>query len=101
MKKLKSQYWQSVKFNSDDYLSRQYPHLRSTYFREFSTRQERSFYFLHYIEYKNYFLTIRAARGKNLPDSWDDLPTYVTRYAKSWKHNSRRKHQYYHESDMK
>ncbi len=49
-----------------------------------------SFYFLHVIEYKNYPLKIRVARGAGLPHVWDDFPSYVYKVAKSWKHNSRR-----------
>ena len=66
-------------------------------FKRFSTQQERSFYFMHHIEYKNYPLNIRVARGAGLPYVWDDFPTYVYKVAKSWKHNSRRSHQYYKE----
>ena len=68
--------------------------------KAFSTHQERSFYFLHIIEYKDYPLKIRVARGNGLAQAWDDLPTYVYKVTKSWKHNSKRKHQYYKEHEQ-
>ncbi len=67
MKKLKYQYKQSVHSNPHDYFWQIYPNVRSSMFKEFSTHQERSFYFLHVIEYKNYPLKIRVARGAGLP----------------------------------
>ncbi|SDC76598.1 hypothetical protein SAMN05421749_11325 [Acinetobacter marinus] len=63
-------------------------------FKKFSTHQERSFYFLHRIGYKSYSLNIRVARGTGLAQVWDEFPTYVYKVAKSWKHNSKRAHQY-------
>ena len=101
MKKLKSQYKQSVHSNPHDYFWQIYPNVRSSMFKEFSTHQERSFYFLHVIEYKNYPLKIRVARGAGLRHVWDDFPSYVYKVAKSWKHNSRRQHQYYKEHEQK
>ena len=101
MKKLKSQYKQSVHSNPHDYFWQIYPNVRSSMFKEFSTHQERSFYFLHVIEYKNYPLKIRVARGAGLPHVWDVFPSYVYKVAKSWKHNSRRQHQYYKEHEQK
>ena len=35
-----------------------------------------------------------------LAEAWDDLPAYVYKVAKSWKHNSRRQHQYYKEHEQ-
>ena len=101
MEKLKSQYQQSVKTYPHDYFSKRYPNIRSVYFKKFSTQQERSFYFMHHIEYKNYPLKFRVARGTGLPHVWDDFPTYVYKIAKSWKHNSKRAHQYYKEHEQK
>lgn len=51
----------------------------------------------HLIEYKDYPLKLRVARGSGLPEEWDDLPSSVYKVAKSWKHNSKRKHQYFKE----
>ena len=65
--------------------------------KKLSTQQERSFYFMHHIEYKGYPSKIRVARGAGLPYVWDDYPTYVYKYTKSWKHNSKRPHQHYKE----
>lgn len=100
MKKLKHQYRQSIQSARHDYFWEIYPNVRSSVFKKFSTHQERSFYFLHSIEYKDYPLRLRVARGTGLPHVWDDFPTYVYDVAKSWKHNSKRKNQYYRESDM-
>ena len=97
MKKLKSQYKQSVKINPDDYFGKCFPNIKSVYFKKFSTHQEKSFYSMHCIEYKNYPLKLRIARGPGLAQAWDDLPAYVYKVAKSWKHNSKREHQYYKE----
>lgn len=55
---------------------------------------------MHLIEYKDYPLKLRVARGTALPKELDDLPVYVYKIAKSWKHNSRRRHQY-HKQDIK
>ena len=101
MKKLKSQYYQPVNTNTHDYLSDRYPNVRSAYFKKFSNQQERSFYFMHYIEYKDYPLNLRVARGTGLPHVWDDFSADIYKVAKSWKHNSKRRHQYYKEHEIK
>jgi hypothetical protein len=77
VKNLKYQYQNSIKRNPDDCFSKRYPNIKSLYYKAFSTHQERSFYFLHIIEYKDYPLKIRVARGNGLAQAWDDLPTYV------------------------
>lgn len=69
-------------------------------FKKFSKSQERSFYFLHRIGYKSYSLNIRVARGTGLAQVWNEFPTYVYKVAKSWKHNSKRAHQYYKEHEQ-
>lgn len=51
--------------------------------------------FLHKVEYSEYPLKLRPARGKSLANPWDDYPAYVYDVAKWWKHNSKRRHQYY------
>ena len=63
MKKLKHQYRQSIQSTRHDYFWEIYPNVRSSVFKKFSTHQERSFYFLHSIEYKDYPLRLRVARG--------------------------------------
>lgn len=102
MKKLKSQYKKSLNKQGSRhrYFWKTYPNIRSSVFKKFSTHQERSFYSLHLIEYKDYPLKIRVARGPGLPNALDDLPTSVYDLAKSWKHNSKRKCQYYREHDQ-
>ena len=98
MKKLKSQYQQSVtKPHPNDFFFFFLPNIKSVYHKKFSTQQEKSFYSMHCVEYKNYPLKIRVARGPGLAEAWDDLPAYVYKVAKSWKHNSKRTHQYYKE----
>ncbi|TCM60671.1 hypothetical protein EC844_13110 [Acinetobacter calcoaceticus] len=101
MKKLKYQYRQSIRITHKAYFGLIYPNIKSLYHKKFSTQQERGFYFLHVIEYKGYPLKIRAARGKGLAQVWDDLPASVYSVAKSWKHNSKRKHQYYKQHEQK
>jgi len=95
MKKLKPQYraLRVVSFYERHLLT--YPQLRNAYYKHFSTRQEKSFFYLHRIEYKAYPLKLRAARGKSLADPWDDYPSNADSLAKSWKHNAKRRHQYY------
>lgn len=70
------------------------PFLRNVWFREFSTKQEKAYSLLHQIECAEYGLKIRVRRGKNLPDSWDDLRSSINYGVKGWKRNSKRKHQY-------
>lgn len=72
-----------------------YPNLRSRFHKNFNTHQEKKSYVAHCIEYRDFPLKLRAARGTCLPDAWDDLPVSVIKIAKSWKHNSRRRHQYF------
>ncbi len=38
---------------------------------------------MHLIEYKDYPLKLRIARGTALPEEWDDLLVYVYKVAKS------------------
>lgn len=63
MKKLKYQYRKSIHSTRHDYFWEIYPNVRSSVFKKFSTYQERSFYCLHRIEYKDFPLKLRAARG--------------------------------------
>ena len=95
MKKLKLQYLYPEKDAGAGRSWTYYPFMRSFIFKAFSTRQEKSYYWLHRAEYKDYPLKLRAARGKSLLDPWDDYASCVLDVKKSWKHNSRRKHQYY------
>jgi len=88
MKKLKSQYKKVFLLTGRS--SYWYPNLRSHHHKYFSTYQEKIFYAFHCIEYRDYPLKLRAARGSSLPDPWDDLPALTMKVAKSWKHNSRR-----------
>ncbi|PLR36447.1 hypothetical protein CYR32_08795 [Chimaeribacter coloradensis] len=95
MKKLKSQFKYTKKSTFFGSTHSYFYRLRSHTHKAFSTLQEKSYYSLHRYEYEAYGLKLRAARGKLLPDSWEDLPARIYDVAKSWKHNSKRRHQYY------
>lgn len=96
MKKLKQQYRHSVKRTFwYGFQWENYPSVRSGTHKHFSTKQEKSYYFLHQIECREFPIKLRAKRGKALADPWDDYPSYVYDVAKSWKHNSRRRNQYF------
>ena len=79
------------------YISDGYPFLRCHCFKRFSTKQERSLFLMHELEYeKEYCLKLRRKRSAtNLPTSWDDIYTSVNKTKKSWKHSTKRKKQYY------
>ncbi len=94
MKKLKQQYRSHIKADGN-FIWDVYPCVRSGNHKHFSTKQEKSYFFLHEVEYGEYPIKLRAARGKSLANPWDDYPAYVYDVAKSWKHNSKRRHQYY------
>lgn len=91
MKKLKEQYRNPIKRGRWCV----YPNLRNHCHKKFSTKQETSFYGIHYIEYGVSVVKLRPARGFCLVDSRYDLPTSAPKLAKSWKHNSKRKSQHY------
>ncbi|PXZ07760.1 hypothetical protein DKK70_07940 [Gilliamella apicola] len=97
MLKFKQQYRNNyeITYNEKDKPVRYYPYLRNYIFKCFSTKQEKSAYFLHIIEYKRYKLKIRTSRGKNLPNPYDDYSSNAYKLLKSWKHNSKRKKQYH------
>lgn len=95
MKKLKQQYRNHIIRFDGPFLWNVYPCVRSRTFKRFSTKQEKSYFFLHEVEYREYPIKLRAARGKSLANPWDDYPAYVDKVAKCWKHNSKRRHQYY------
>ncbi len=70
--RLKIQYKYS-KASGDAYCSHVfYPFLRSYVHKKFGPRQEKSFHYLHRIEYKEYFLNLIVARGKQFAEPWDD-----------------------------
>ncbi|MCQ1056449.1 hypothetical protein LRP52_00010 [Photobacterium sp. ZSDE20] len=96
MKKLKRQYRGRQEYNSR-YNSEWalYPRVRNRIFKHFSTKQEKSYYFLHQVECKDYPIKLRAARGRALANPWDDYRSDVYELARCWKHNSKRRKQYY------
>lgn len=95
MKKLKRQYRHSLKRTWRGFLWDYYPAIRSAVHKHFSTKQEKSYYFLHEKECSLFPVKLRAKRGGALADPWDDYPSSVYDLAKSWKHNSRRRNQYF------
>ncbi len=96
MKKLKRQYQRFLKTgNENKQVWDWFPCIHSGTHKKFSTKQEKSYYFLHLIEYAGYPVKLRAARGKALANPWDDYPSQVYDLAKCWKHNSKRRKQYY------
>ncbi len=99
MKKLKQQYRSYVKAQVA-YRWDASPNVRSGIHKHFSTKQEKSYYFLHKAECREYPLKLRAARRRSLANPWDDYPAYVYNVAKCWKHNSKRRHQYYHQASL-
>ncbi|BCX73912.1 hypothetical protein RFY44_04215 [Acinetobacter bereziniae] len=101
LKRLKQQYVKVVKKGlTGDYDDEIYPHRRDTYYRHYSVKQEKSSFFLHEIEYRSYFLKLRKKRGRALMCSWTTEHTPAFCYGgKNWKHNSKRKHQYYREKN--
>lgn len=95
MKKLKTvykNYFRHVRIGNE--FRPYYPNIRSGTHKRFSTKQEKSYYFLHEIEYENISFRIRAKRGNALADPWSDYPSDVYELRKSWKHNSKRRKQY-------
>ncbi|EGR0088764.1 hypothetical protein FR274_20185 [Vibrio vulnificus] len=50
--------------------------------KRFSSRQEKSYFFLHKVESHEYPLKLRPARGKSLANPWD-YQAYVYDLAKS------------------
>ena len=95
MKRLKQQYHRCINHRHLGYLWEVYPSIRSGIHKRFSTKQEKSFYLMHLAECKEYPVKLRASRGKALANPWDDYPSFVYDLAKSWKHNSKRRYQYY------
>lgn len=69
-------------------------------YRKIRTHQERALSGLHRKEYRHiHQLKLRAKRGIGLPCAWDEIMLSAHQYAKSWKHNSKRRHQWYRSQD--
>lgn len=101
LKKLKEQYHLEDKVTN--FFGREFHRAykcKNRYYREFSTKQERSYYQLHLAEYRGTKLRLRARRGNALPTSWDDLPTGMYDAEKNWKTSTRRKTQWYRVKEM-
>ncbi|WP_432709730.1 hypothetical protein [Pedobacter sp.] len=97
MKKLKNQYRQKALVTFWGISVMRYLRLRNHCIRKFSTKQEKACYFQHKIELREYPVKLRKARGRALAHVNDDFPSYSYKLEKSWKHNSRRKNQWYRE----
>ena len=99
LKCLKQQYVKVVKKGlTGDYDDEFFPNRQDKWYRHFSTKQEKSFYFLHRIEYKTYRIRLGYKRCQ-IFDSWEDLTPFSCYGGKNWKHNSKRKYQYYREKN--
>lgn len=72
-----------------------YPQLRNHIYRYFSTFSEKKATLGHIADYPDYGIRFRACRGKNIIDHYDDVPSDALKLSRSWKHNSRRKKQFY------
>jgi len=97
-KRNKSQYNLPFSCAESDTQYKMYPNVKSSCHKAFSLKQERSFFLMHSIEYREYNLKLRQKRSaNNLPDPWDDYPSYVYKNAKSWKQGTKRSNQYYKE----
>ena len=71
LKCLKQQYVKVVKKGlTGDYDDEFFPNRQDKWYRHFSTKQEKSFYFLHRIEYKTYRIRLGYKRCQ-IFDSWE------------------------------
>lgn len=94
-KRLKQQYHQPLKWRKNSWDDPIYPFLHSASIKKFSTKQEKSFYFMHSLECREYKVKLRAKRGKALAHVNDDLNSSAFDVARCWKNNSKRPKQYY------
>ena len=77
------------------------PHHTFKPYRPIRTHQERAMHELHKKEYRQIRqLKLRARRGKTLPCAWHDINVSAHAYTKSWKHNSKRRKQWYRTNDI-
>lgn len=65
----------------------------SSYFRKVNTKNEMTQNLAHENEYGQEFIRGRR-RGRNLPNSWDDVHSSYWGCRRSWKHHSKRKSQW-------
>lgn len=73
------------------------PEVWSWFYRGVRTANEHRQNDAHIHEYEreyNQRFVRGSRRGYNLPTSWDDKPNSVWKTRKSWKHNSKRRHQW-------
>lgn len=104
-KKLKAQYRDSYieyRFFIGEFLEYEIlPNVKSNVHKKFSTIQEKSLFEKHENELKEYGINIRRRRSKsNIPNPWDDYPSYVYKNRKSWKSSTKRSKQYYKEKEV-
>jgi hypothetical protein len=103
MKKIKLHYRYTIEefhFLGSCHVSKNYKILKNQCHKHFSVLNEAKQAFTEKDdEYKELY-KIRGKRSRRgLPNSWDDYPSYCIDLAKSWKHNSRRKNQWYKEKE--
>jgi hypothetical protein len=70
-----------------------YPYISMGYFRAVKTQNERRQNAAIIADYGDNVVRGRR-RSKQLPSAWDDIPVHSWDLVKSWKHNSKRRHQW-------
>lgn len=89
--KIKRGYYTGYWFEDDNKYEADF--ITGGYFRSFYTMNERRQNAAHVDDYGIEVVRGRR-RGRNLPDSWDDYKNSSWGSVKSWKHHSKRRHQY-------
>lgn len=74
-----------------------FPFRQDRYYRKFSNKNAKASLGLSLIECKEIGINIRLRNGMDFPDPWDDYISNLCYVAKSWKHNSKRRKQYFRE----
>lgn len=100
VKPLKPSYCLGQDSDGEFWLGYSNPAFQGHIFRSFSTKQERSRAQLDKIEYAEYKIRFRPRRCEGLRNSWDDVTCALYFTQKCWKHNSKRRKQYYREQDL-
>lgn len=95
--RLKLQYRKPLKGKINTWYEITYPYLRSNVIKKFSTKQEKAFHLMHSHECGEYQVRVklRAKRGNALATVNKDQDTTAFKLGKCWKHNSKRKHQFF------
>lgn len=103
MKKIKFHYQVEIEyymFRGNMVIFRDYKYLRNSCHKRFSTLNEAKQAFGNKEDEYRRLYKIRGKRTRGgLPNPWDDYPSYCYDLAKCWKHNSKRKNQWYREKN--